>query len=95
MNALQKTIRDGDALWQRWENELSGFIQYAKSGGPKVLDIGEAASTGEHLHVNLLHRCKDMRDDVTLRKIAGDRGFIEEARDLLTDTLQWMDKNDG
>jgi hypothetical protein len=35
-----------------------------------------------------------MRDDVTLRKIAGDKGFIEEARDLLTDTLHWMDEND-
>ena len=61
----------------------------------RPLDIGDLAPPGERLHVELLHRCKDMRDDVTLLKIAGDRGFIEEARDLLTDTLQWMDKNDG
>lgn len=60
-----------------------------------ILDIGEIVPPGEHLHVALLHRCKDMRDDVTLGRIKGDREFLTTCQDLLTEALQWMDEHDG
>ena len=60
----------------------------------KVFDIGDLVSPGEQLHVNLLHRCKDMRDDVTMERIKGDREFLTTCQDLLTETLQWMDEHD-
>lgn len=58
------------------------------------LDIGDIAYPGERLHVELLHRCKDMRDDVTLGKIKGDRDFLVSCQDAITETLQWMDESD-
>jgi hypothetical protein len=74
------------------------FVQFARLGlSPvPVFDyIGEPAERAEHDHIRLLHRCKDIHSDVTLGRVKGDRELIEEARDYLTDTLQWIEEHDG
>lgn len=60
----------------------------------KPFDIGELSPPGERLQVSLATDTHALKRLITERKIAPQREQIEDARDVLTDILQWMDKND-
>ena len=60
-----------------------------------LFDIGEIPPPGEQRQVRLAMTALDLRSDVVTRKIKPQREQIEDARDALTDILQWMDENDA
>jgi len=61
----------------------------------RAFDIGEISPPGERLQVSLATDAHALKRIVTTGKIAPQREQIEDARDALTDILQWMDKDDG
>jgi hypothetical protein len=61
----------------------------------KPFDIGELSPPGERLQVSLATDAHALKRLITNGKIAPQRELIEDARDVITDILQWMDKNDG
>lgn len=56
--------------------------------------IGSPVLPGEQMQVLALGNALDVARLVKARKIFPQRELIEEARDALTDALQWMDEHD-
>jgi len=50
---------------------------------------------GDMAHVAAHSAALDLRKAILAHQFPGQQELIEEARDALTDILQWMDKNDG
>lgn len=56
--------------------------------------IGTPVLPGEQMQARVSMDCHSVADLITQRKIIPQRELIEEARDRLTDALQWMDEHD-